>query len=148
LSDPSLSLLVLSGIGVPPFSARNITQTLDMIAQSAVMRRTVNGRMVNLAPPQFRKYKSAISGSDQDTGAFSGVFPGLAVTVDCVQELAFPTVRGRGADDRTAVPGTERVRGDHTFYCPRLDMVVTAGPTASWDEAAGVNTWSIELEEV
>jgi hypothetical protein len=145
MSDPSSTLLVISVIGVPQFSARALTQTLEPIKEAVSVRRTVNGGLINLAAPQFKKYKSVISGADHDTGAFGGVYPGLVVTVDCIQELGFLT---GGAADRTIVAGSERVSGDYTFYRPRLVMMVTAGPTASWDEWAAVNTWSLELEEL
>lgn len=138
--------LVITPIGVPPFSARNLTQTLEPIQQAANFRRTVNGTLVNLAPTQFAKYRSVISGADHDTGAFQLVFPGMIVTVECIQEIGVKN--GNVADQRPAVPGSERNSGDYSFYRPILTMMVTAGPTASWDEAAGVNTHSIELEEV
>lgn len=147
MSDPT-TLLIIEGVGIPPFSARGITQTLEPIQQAAKFARTVNGGMVNLAAPQFKKYKSVISGSDHDTGAFNGIFPGQVVTVDCIEELGYLTSNGPGDNDRPTTQEGPRVSGDFTFYRPRLTMMVTAGPTASWDEWAGVTTWSIELEEV
>jgi hypothetical protein len=146
VADPSTLLFFTSGI--PPFSARGLTQTLEPIAQAVKLQRDVNGGLHNLAAPQFTKYKSVISGSDHDTGAFSDVFPGQIIYVSCIQELGFLTSAGAGADRRPAVEGSERVSGDYSFYRPELIMMVTAGPTASWDEWAGVNTWSIELEEI
>ena len=55
------TLLVISGNGVPTFASRGATQTLDPIAASSVLRRTVNGGLIDLSPPQMRKYKSTIS---------------------------------------------------------------------------------------
>jgi hypothetical protein len=133
-------------MGLPPFSSRNLTQVLEPIAQAANFRRTVNGKLVNLSGSQFTKYKSRISGSDQDTGAFDGIFPGQIVTVSCIQELSFLTGSEEGT--RPAVDGAVRISGAYSFYRPVLVMMVTAGPTASWDEAAAGNTFSIDLEEV
>ena len=148
MADPSSTLLVITGFGVPPFSARGLTQTLEPITQAGKPERTVNGELINLAAPQFKKYRSVISGGDHDTGGFSGLFPGLVVTVDCIQELGYLTSSGPGDDGRTPVAGSERISGEFTFYRPQLTMMVTAGPTASWDEWGAINTWSIELEEV
>ena len=58
------TLLVISGDGVAPYSARGLTQTLEVIAEAAVVARSVNGALVNLSPPQFRKFKSTISCTD------------------------------------------------------------------------------------
>jgi len=130
--------------GIPPYAARGLKQTLDPIAAGAMTRRTVNGALVNLAPPQFQKYKSAITGSDQQPPAIDGIFPGLPVTVDCIVELSFPT---GGAPDRPAVPGSSRIEGNFVFYRPRLDMLIT-GYSIDTDEYGATVGWKLDLAEV
>ena len=61
--------LVLSGIGVPPYCARGLTQTLAPIEAAGSQRRTVNGTLVDLSLTQFRKYRSTISRCSQSRSA-------------------------------------------------------------------------------
>jgi hypothetical protein len=139
------TLLVISGFGVPPFSARGLTQTLEPIAAALKQRRTVNGVLVNVAPTQFQKYKSKITCHDMMAPAIDGVFPGLIVTVDCVAELSYLTAGG--TPQRTVVDSSSHVEGAYTWYRPRLTMMM--GPlTESQDEYGAAVAWSIDLEEV
>jgi hypothetical protein len=142
---PDTTLLVLSGFGVPPYSARGLTQTLDPIAGAAVLRRTVNGDLVDRSAPQFRKYQSSISCADQQAPALEGIWPGQAVTVDCVAELAYLTMTD--APSRPVVEDSSREEGDFTFYRPRLTMRVV-GFSQSRDEYGAVTSWKLDLEEV
>ena len=49
------SMLTLSGVGVPPYSARGLTQSLEPIDGAAQLRRTVNGALADLSYEPFRK---------------------------------------------------------------------------------------------
>lgn len=138
------TLLVLTGIGVTPYSARGLTQTLEPIPGSVALRRTVNGALIDVSAPQFRKYQSTISCTDQQAPALNGVFPGLQVTVDCVAELAYAT--SGGSPDRTVVPGSSRTEDAFTFYRPRLVMIVTGYRTTTDEYGAAVG-WQLDLEE-
>lgn len=144
-----LTLLRLDPIGVPPYSARNITQTLEPIDGAAQLARTVNGALIDLADGTYRKYKSTISCTDQQQPALSGIWPGMILTVDCVVELSYLTASGspeRDVASSTADPGT-RVEGDFTFYRPRLIMRVVGfrKSLVEWDADAA---WSLDLEEI
>jgi hypothetical protein len=139
------TLLTLSGLGVPAYSARGLTQTLEPIEASAQLRRTVNGALVDLSYEPFRKYKSTISCQDQEPPAVDGVWPGQVVTAECVAELCFPTVSGSPA--RPAVAGSERTDGEFTFYRPVLTMRMT-GFSVSRDEYGAAVSWQIQLEEI
>ena len=139
------SVLSLSGIGVPPYSARAATQSLEPIDQAGQLRRTINGSLVDLSRSDFRKYRSTISCSDQRPPAVDGVWPGQAVTVDCIAELSYLTAGG--SPGRTVVPGSPRNEGSFTFYRPRLSMRVVSFSTDT-DEYGAVVSWSMELEEV
>ena len=139
------SVLSLSGIGVPPYSARGATQTLEPIDQAAQLRRTVNGALVDLSRSEFRKYRSTISCSDQQPPAVDGLWPGQIVTVGCIAELSYLTSGGSPA--RMPVGGSVRTEGSYTFYRPSLSMRVV-GFSQERDEFGAVVSWSLQLEEV
>lgn len=144
-----LTLLRLDPIGVPPYSARGITQSLDPIDAAAQLARTVNGTLINLSDTAFQKYKSTITCTDQQQPALDGVWPGDILTVDCVQELCYLTAGGapsRDLADSTSDPAT-RTEGAFTFYRPRLTMMVV-GYSKTFDEWGAVSGWSLDLEEV
>lgn len=146
-SDPDTTLLVLSAIGVPPYSARGLTQTLEPVPEATSLRRTVNGSLIDLSAPELFKYRSVISCDDQQSPAFDGLKPGTQLTVDCVSELAYETVTGPGAGDRTAVSGSEREEDGFTFYRPQLTMRVAAWRIRTDEYGAAVG-WDLELLEV
>lgn len=141
--DPT-TLLAISGINVPPYSSRGISQTLTPISSAANLRRSVNGALVDLSATQFRKYASTISCTDQQHPALNGVWPGLQVTVDCVTELSYLT--SGGSADRTVVSGSSRTEGAYTFYRPRLTMRVLSYEVTTDEWGASVG-WSLSLEE-
>lgn len=138
------TLLELTGIGVPPYSARGLTQTLEPIAAAGSQRRTVNGTLINLSRPEFRKFKSTISCNDQQAPALDGIWQGQVVTVKCVAELSYPT---GGSASRPVVSGSSRTENGFVFYRPQLTMQVI-GYSTSRDEYGAITNWSLELEEV
>lgn len=139
------TVLSLSGLGVPPYSARGCRQSLDAIDGAGDFDRDVNGGVVDLSPPQFKKFRSTITCEDTDAPAFDGVPLGKIVTVDCVHELPFLTSTGEA--ERTVVSGSERVVGDWTYYCPQLIMMIT-GFSSEQDEYGHTVSWQLELVEV
>lgn len=137
--------LVMEGIGVPPYSARGLKQTLAPIDQASALRRNVNGGLVDISFPGFQKYKSTITGDDQRPPNFDGKWPGLSVQVDCIVELSFsPFSESR---QRPAVPGTEHAEGDHNVYRPRLQMKII-NLNIDQDEYGAQIGWSLDLEEI
>lgn len=138
------TVLTISGVGVTPYSARGLVQSLEPIGAAVQMRRTVNGELRDISMAQFRKYRSTISGSDQQPPAVGGLWPGQLVTVGCIAELAYQTATG--SPERPAVPGSSRVEGDFTFFRPSLQMRVTAFSMSADEWRAGVQ-WSLSLEE-
>jgi len=138
------SLLILTGFGVPPYSARGLTQTLQPIEAAGSQRRTVNGTLVNLSQVQFRKYRSTIRCSDQEAPALDGIWPGQVVTVSCVAELCCPST---DTPAKPVVSGSQRAEGSFIFYRPQLVMQVV-GFTMERDEYGAVTSWTLELEEV
>lgn len=144
---PPLTLLVIPEMGIPPYSARGVTQSLEPIAAAAVTERTVNGRLVNLAPPQMLLYKSTISCEDIDPPNSDGFWPGSVVTVQCVTELGVPP--GGAVATRPMVPNSTRTDGQgNTFYRPILTMMIVKPISVEHDEWGATVRWQIELEEV
>jgi len=141
------TILVLSGIGVPDYSARGVTQTLEPIAGAAQQRRDINGTLHDLSDPLFQKYRTTISCTDQAPPACDGVWPGQVVTIDCVSELCYNSSVSGGTPQRSVVSGSSRTVGSFTFYRPQLSMQVTNFSTQT-DEYGATCAWSIDAEEV
>jgi len=137
-------MLVLSVMGVPLYSARGLSQTLEPIGASKNMRRSINGVLTDVAHPQFRKYQSKITCTDMRTPAVDGIWPGMVVVVDCVAYLSYKI---GGAPQRTVVSGSSFDEGGFTFYRPRLTMMITAS-TEQVDEWTAAVPWELDLEEV
>lgn len=153
MSDPSFddpaipnagTLLRMEGMGVPPYSARGLTQTLAPIDQAASYARTVNGDLDDLSFSGFRKWKSNISGNDQKPPAVNGKWPGQIVQVDCIAEIS---MAAGDTPDRTVVPNSLDTEAGFTTYRPRLNMMVTAF-NISHDEYGRQIGWSMDLEEI
>lgn len=140
------TVLQLSGVGVPLYSARGLSQTLTPIEAAGDLRRTVNGVLVDLSLSRFRKYATSISGEDQRPPAVDGVWQGKIVTVDCISELSYLTGRA-GSPERTPVAGSSYVEGAFTFFRPQLTMMVTSFNVET-DEWGVVISWEMGLEEV
>ena len=139
------SLLTFTGLNVPPYSARGLTQTLEPLDESRNLRRTINGALIDLTYDQFRKYRSQISGTDQQPPAIDGVWQGLSVVVNCLCELSYLTVGGSAK--RPVVSGSSRVEGTFTFYRPALTMRIS-GFNVSTDEYGAAVAWTMDLEEI
>lgn len=139
------TLLKMTGVGLPPYAARGITQTLAPIDAASQNVRTINGELADFSFEQFRKYASTLSASDQEPPAMDGVWPGMEVIVECAAELAFRT--SSEAPARPYVPDSLREEGDYTFYRPILQMRIMSWE-GSFQEWAAEQSWSITLEEV
>ena len=139
------TVLAISGIDLTPYSVRGIVQTMEPIGAAARMRRTINGELDDVSDPAFRKYRSTVTFRDQQVPAFTGIWPGKLVIVDCIPEFAHLTAAG--TPERTVVPGSSRVEGDFTFYRVRLEMRV-----ASWkydrNEWGALTGAELVLEEI
>lgn len=143
LSDSTL--LVLSGMGLPEWSARQLKQTFRPIRQTGQQFRTINGELIDLSETQFQKYKSTITSNDMQHASLDGVFPGQTLVVDCIFELAYDG--NSGGPDRAIVPGSEREEGGFSFYRPRMTMMVMDF-RSNTDEWGAQVSWRLELEEI
>jgi hypothetical protein len=144
LAENQDTLLVLAGMGVPRYSARAITQTLEPIQEAAHIERSINGGLIDFGYSPFRKYKTTITGNDQRPPAVEGVWPGKIITVDCVAELS---VVESMPLERPAVPGSQYTEEGYVFYRPQLTMMVFSFSMDADEWKAGVG-WSLEAEEV
>lgn len=119
--DNDYTLLVMTTIGVPLYSARGLTQTLTPCPDTKPPpMRTINGEARFLGASQMRKYDSIITCTDMNAPPFSGLWPGDIVTVDCVYELSYKTAGG--SPERVVV--STRTVGDFTLYRPRIEFMV------------------------
>lgn len=140
------TFLTISGVGVPPYSARGLTQTLEIIQGFAFLARDWNGNLIDFSNPNFRKYRTVITGKDQQPPAIDGIWPGLLVDIECNLEVSYKTGMV-GAPGRAVVPGSSRVEGEFTFYRPKLTCRIVGFDQDVDDWAASVS-WSLEAEEV
>lgn len=143
-----ISLPGIAGPDVPPYAARGLQGTLrpiDMAQGPDKLRRTVNGTLVDVSAPQMRKYQLEITGNDQQPPALDGIWPGMQVSVYSNVEVAYHTATGMA--ERPAVPGSVRVEGDWTFYCPAFEMRAQEWQIerSEWEQAV---TWGLTLVEV
>lgn len=140
------TLLTISGFGTLLYQARGLTQTLEVIPQSKYQMRTINGTLIDVSNPIFRKYASTITCTDINTPPFDALWPGMEVTVECAAYLCYKT-GNVGSPGRTAVSGSDYVSGEFTFYRPVLTMLV-GELRFNQDEWKADVHWSLPLEEV
>ena len=142
----AFTVLRMVGVGVPPYSARGLSDTLQPIDQAVSLRRTVDGDLKDISFASFRKYKGTISGTDQRPPNFDGRWPGLTVTIDCISELSYTPDEG-DTRQRPAVPGSERTEGAHNVYRPRLEVKIM-NLSIDTDEYECQVGWSLDWEEI
>jgi len=141
------TLLSITGMGNFHFQARGLTQTLEVIQAASQLQRDVNGNLIDMSAPQFRKYQTTIEISNEvNAPPIDGFFPGMEVTVDCVCSLSYVTGT-TGSPNRTVVSGSDWTEGVYTFYRPQLTMLVKS-ISESFDEWGNKVGWTIALEEV
>lgn len=134
------------GKGVLPlYSARRLTQTLEPIDGASFQMRTVNGELVDLSVPRFRKFRSVISGNDVRPPSRDDIWPGRKVTVGCAYLLSYPTVGG--TPSRAVLTGSDFVEGDRTFYQPLITFMLGRA-SGNFDEWESGYRWALPMEEV
>jgi hypothetical protein len=137
----------VDGFWLPPYSARNLTQTLEPIGNTGsdgvLLRRDINGDLYDLTQPQFRKYSTTITCKDLRAPTLDDAWIGQLVMIDCALVISFPTSRSA---QRAMVPGSDYQDGHLTFYRPRLLMRVTS-ITHSFEEYQADYSWKLEAKE-
>lgn len=140
---PELTLLIMTPIRVPLYSARGLTQTLTPCPDAKpTPMRTINGEARFLGGSQMRKYESVITCTDQNAPPFSGLWPGDLVTVQCVVELSYIT--DAGSPERTVV--SSRTVGAFTLYRPEIEFMVVDF-NDSFQEYPHDHGWQLTLTE-
>ena len=140
------TLLVISSMGNFQYQARGLIQTLGLIPQATDLERSVNGKLIDMGNPVFRKYMSKITCTDLDAPPLDGIWPGMLVTVQCAASLSYAN-GNPGSPGRPEVSGSSYVQGGFTFYRPVLEMLVKTF-SENWEEWKGDMGWALELEEV
>ena len=141
------TILSITGFGNMTYQARNLSQTLEVIGAASQNERTINGTLIDVSAPQFRKYSSKVSiPSETNAPPLDGIFPGQTVTVHCAVGLSFIT-GSPGFPKRPEVSGSSFTENGYTFYRPLLTMKIIHVET-HFDEWKNVIGWTIELEEV
>jgi hypothetical protein len=140
------TLLTISGLGGFQYQARGLSQTLSPIAQLKQQLRTINGRLIDVSNPAFRKYASKITCTDVDAPPLDNLWNGMIVTVQCAASLAYQT-GNPGSPYKAVVSGSEYTNGHFTFYRPEMEMMVMDF-RQTFDEWKADNGWELELEEV
>lgn len=171
MKETALTLEIMGGGPLlPPFSARECTQTLTLLPQG-VLRRTINGDLIWVGHKGHQKYQSTISCKDKASPAFDSIWRGALLKVRCLQTLTQPIDKeikrvqldreagaffildkkgkiwsGTKEEDRwIAIPS--EFPGGFITYHPQLMMMIKSYTleTDEWGLSVG---WTLELEEV
>jgi len=82
----SETVLTMTGVGLPPFSARGCLQALAPI-QTGELRRTINGDLCYTGKTQHHKFSSKIICRDKAPLSFNHLWIGAKVNVGCIQPI-------------------------------------------------------------
>lgn len=80
------TILTVTGVGLPPLSARQCTQILEMVPLGKLCR-TVNGKLLYTGDKMHQKYTTLIKGADKHPAGFDALQRGQHVQVGCIQRL-------------------------------------------------------------
>lgn len=162
--------LILGDLIIPVGAGRGITQTLSFV-NNGDLRRTVNGKLVDVTRKENRKYVSTVSCTDMDAPSISEIWRGEVLDVSFIVKLSQAVsppsqnvtisreaVAGsiQGFDtDGLPVPIDSITGQDIEFeadvalvsYNPLLEMMVV-DVSVNTDEYDAQVGWSIQLEEV
>jgi len=119
--------IVVDGLDIPDDAARGITMTLEPIAASSKMERTLNGELIDVSDPAFRKYRVTLTCSDMEVPSLIQVWPGTQLTITCLPDLG----------------GNDGSGGAMVLIC-----LVAEPWKVSADEWGAAKTWSLALEQV
>ena len=144
LPNANGTLLTISVMGVPYYSARGLEQTYEHIGAAAEIERDVNATATLLSMEQFQKYSSKITCKDQRVPALDGIWPGQIVQVGCIFYLGY--VAG-GTPQRTAVTDSAFTEEGYTYYRPLLEMMVMKYTVNNGEYSADI-AWILDLEEL
>ena len=144
--------LVITPVGAPTweliFQARQIDQTLEVIAAAQEQQRDVNAVLVDLSNPAFRKYQSTIScPGDVRVPPFDNLWPGMIVSMASAAWLAYPN-GNPGSPFQEEVHGSSVLLNGMIYYQPFFPQMMVR--SCSWTQrtwSASV-PWNFKLEQV
>ena len=84
---PAYTLMAIDDIDFSQYAVRGITMTLEPIAASAKIERTLNGELIDVSDPAFRKYRVTLTCSDMEVPSLIQVWPGTQLTITCLPDL-------------------------------------------------------------
>lgn len=118
----AFTTLVISGVTLPEYACLGLVEDLGVIDQAKQNKRTVNGGLIDLSDPNFRKRTWRLSANEAiDFPDFSNLWPGALVTITTISKF-----------NNSTISFTGRV----------MDF------ESSFDEWAARYDWSIDVEEV
>ncbi len=147
VTNNNFTLLAMSTIGVPLYSARGLTQVLTPAPEAKpTPRRTINGELRWLGLTQMQKFDSTITCTDQEAPAFDGLWPGMSLIIDCVCELGYPI---GGSPIRPVVSGSSRSNFDatYTYYRPQITFMVVDYQESNAEYQHDYQ-WQLNLREI
>ena len=140
------TLLVISGLGGFRYQARDLSQTLTPIKDASQLERTINGRLIDLSNPIFRKYTTRITCADVNAPPLDGLFPGMEVTIYCAAMLSY-LIGNPGSPNRPIVSGSDWTDGHYNYYRPIMECRIT-DVNQDFKEWKSTNQWEIQAEEI
>jgi len=139
------TLLRLTGLGIPPYSARGIVETLTPIDQQGFFARSItSGTLLNLGLSDLQKYRIRLEAEDIRPPAFEAMWRGTELEVELTTVLA---VEGSAAPSKPYVEGSVEEADGFTRYRPKLDVMVVDFSLQN-DEWEALRRWSLTLEEI
>ncbi|MBS0272282.1 MAG: hypothetical protein JSR85_06510 [Proteobacteria bacterium] len=170
MKETDLTLEIVGrGSSLPPFSARECTQTLTPLPQGS-LRRSINGTLIWIGNKGYQKYRSTISCKDKACPSLDGVWKGTLLRVGCLQTLTQTILKdtlqlqlereptsfyiydkngklwpGEKRDSRWLAL-SPKFSGGFITYHPLLMMIVK-DYTLETDEWGLSVRWTLELEE-
>lgn len=144
--------LIITPVGAPTwqliYQARQIEQTLEIIAAAQEQERDVNGVLTDLSNPAFRKYQSTITcPGDVRSPPFDALWPGMIVSMESAVWLAYP-VGNPGSPYQEEVSGSSMELNGTVYYQPRFPQMMVRSCSWTMRTWAASVPWSFKLEQV
>jgi hypothetical protein len=146
------TMLVIKPAGAPTweliYQARQITQTLEVIAAAQEQERDVNGVLVDLSNPAFRKYQSTVTcPGDVRAPPFDNLWPGMIVSMASATLLAYP-VGNPGSPYQEEYHANTRTLNGMVYYQPYFPQMMVRKVSWSYVEWKAELPWSASFEQV
>lgn len=132
-------------IPFPTNSGTFIDVDVSPIGEANQLARDVNGNLVDLGDPRFRKYAVSLScsGNVQLPG-LTNIWPGMDFQIELPVTLREPGA----TPSRTAVAGSERIVGGYVEYRPAMTVKLTRNSLQETEWRGRTSGWSLSFEEV